>query len=260
MSAFTNDIPKLDAVAQQGVEFTEWRTQNTVVLPDIGLPFIATSTRYLDLLRNTNKTRVKVTGLKLHGNIFGGYRPPGLKMTIPVGASNQVDVVPMFYPVIVGFALFVVSQNDFGKYNEYGKINFENAPLPLDSGDASVLTKPKQMYAYKVFGLSGFEHHETILIGWLNSFIKLVMETGDVLILAYRATDNWTGGGMQLDQYDASALPSNVMHNTDGLGHGSVLLEAPMLVPNAVKAWFAGTFSYKLEEVLPDEEPEDSTI
>jgi hypothetical protein len=80
----------------------------------------------------------------------------------------------------------------------------------------------------------------------------------DTVILAYRATDNWAGGGQTVQNavlagnnlYAASVSP---ILDQSGLG-----LTNQMLVSNAVKAYFAGTFSYKAEE-LPSDDPATQT-
>lgn len=250
-------ISAVEAVGQLGLHYTEWLNQSTVVLNDFGLLNEATATRYITLLQSTNTNTLELVGCKLEGRVIGAYKPPGLKIRQPLNIE-PFEPAPTFYPVIVGMVIFKVSGTEAANFTNYGQISFQNGVIPAEQGIASVFSKPDDMYAYQVFCLNGYLDSAKVLIGWLNSFVPMKLNFKDTVILAYRATDNWAGGGQTVQNavlagnnlYAASVSP---ILDQSGLG-----LTNQMLVSNAVKAYFAGTFSYKAEE-LPSDDPATQT-
>jgi hypothetical protein len=158
----------------------------------------------------------------------------------------------------VGFVLFKVSGSEASNFNNFGQISFENGVIPAQQGVASVFSKPDQMYAYQVFALNGYLDAHEIIMGWLNAFVPLRLKYKDTVFLAYRGTDNWAGGGQTTQN---AVLANNNLYISSPspiLEQSALGLTNQMLVTNAVKAQFAGTFSYKAEEI-PADDPETQT-
>lgn len=244
-------VSAVEAVGQLGLHYTEWLNQSSVVLNDMGLASEATGTRYISLLQSTNTNDLDLVGCKLEGRVIGAYKPPGLKIRQPLNIE-PFDPAPTYYPVIVGMVLFKVSGTEAANFNNYGQISFQNGVIPAEQAVASIFTKPDQMYAYQVFCLNGYLDSAKVIVGWLNSFIPLRLKEKDTLILAYRATDNWAGGGQTAVN---TVIASNNLYvqSSNTLDQTALGTYNQPLVSNAVKAMFAGTFSYKAEEVPADD-------
>lgn len=246
-------VSAVEAVGQLGLHYTEWLNQSSVVLNDMGLASEATGTRYITLLQSTNTNDLELVGCKLEGRIIGAYKPPGLKIRQPTNIE-PFEPASSYYPVIVGMVLFKVSGTEAANFNNYGQISFQNGVIPAEQGVASVFTKPDDMYAYQVLCLNGYLDSAKIIIGWLNSFIPLRLKYKDTVILAYRATDNWAGAGQTAVN---PVIANNNLYNvsaTNILDQSGLGTYNQPLVSNAVKAMFAGTFSYKADE-LPGDDP-----